>query len=757
MGARERKTASSLLVVSNRLPVTAYRTSGGIEYKRSTGGLIAALEPMLRERGGTWVGWPGLELRSGEKLPRFQTPFGVHPVRLSEMEVRGFYHGFSNRTLWPLFHSLPDRTRYDRREWESYGRVNARFAEAAATLAAPDTLVWIHDYQLMLAPDRLRALVPGARIAFFLHIPFPPYDVFRLLPWDRDVLRGLLACDLVGFHVRSYARNFLDCVERLLEIPVDRERLLVPYGDRLVGVGAFPLGIDFDVVEARARSAEPAHTSGGERIVFGADRLDYTKGILERIRAFERLLELHPEHRGNIVLLQVTVPSRSQVAQYRDLKRQIDELVGRVNGRFGTESWSPIRYLYRELSPEQLSALYRDADVALVTPLRDGMNLVAKEFVASQVDKPGVLVLSRLAGAAETMPEAVLVNPCNLDGTAAGIEQALSMPEDERRARLEKLRERERRFNVHTWAASFLDAARAVQPGLQPPTEAQLEEWLSDFVAGHRVALFLDYDGTLTPLCAHPRDAALSPAMRRAVARCAARDDLDVTIVSGRSLADVTAMVGEPRITYAGNHGLEIGAPDLPHFRHPDLPHFESAVRGLGTALEGVATDGAWVEPKGATLTFHFRAVPEILRAPMAARARALIRDAGFQARGAHAAVEARPPIGWDKGQAVVHILRQRYGVSWGERVRVVYVGDDDTDEDALRVLSGLGVSFRVGSPGTPSHATFRLHDVTGVQVLVEWLGRRPAADAARATSDAGRVTPMDDCARSGSSRTADS
>ena len=726
MGAGEERNGAGLIVVSNRLPVTAHRTARGVEYRRSSGGLITALEPVLRDRGGTWIGWPGLVLRTGEKLPRLQTPFGIRPVRLNDAEVRGFYHGSSNRTLWPLLHLLPDRARYERRDWETYVRVNARFAEVAAEIASPGDIVWVHDYQLLLAAAQLRTRAPDLRIAFFLHVPFPPVDVFRLLPWDREVLHGLLACDLVGFHVDGYVRNFLDCIERLLELPVDRERMRVHYEDRVVGVGAFPLGIDFELVESRAHAAERARADGGERIVFGADRLDYTKGIPERIRAFEHLLELHPEHRGRVVLMQVTAPSRSQVAEYRELKREIEELVGRVNGRFGTERWSPVRYLYRDLPPEQLGALYRDADVALITPLRDGMNLVAKEFVTSQVRHAGVLVLSRLAGAAETMREALLVNPCDVDGTAAALQQALTMPEDERRRRLDALRARERRCDVRAWAATFLDAAVAAAPGLRSPVAAEFEQWLADIVAGRRLALFLDYDGTLTPLCAHPREAVLSAAMRRAVAACAARDDTDVTVVSGRSLADVAAMVGHSGITYAGNHGLEIAGPGIPDFRHEDLPYFEAAVGRLAESLAGVASDGAWVEPKGATLTFHFRAAPETVQAELAARARAVIRAAGFQARDAHAAVEARPPIGWDKGRAVLHVLRSRYGPGWGERVGVVYVGDDDTDEDAMRALAGLGLTFRVGSPGRPTHATHRLPDVTSVQALVEWLARRP-------------------------------
>jgi trehalose 6-phosphate synthase/phosphatase len=725
----QRAADRPVVVVSNRLAVTLHRGSRSLEYRRSTGGLVAALDPILRNCGGTWIGWPGLDLRPGEQLPPFEMPYGIRPVRLSEGEVSRYYHGFSNRTLWPLFHSLPGRSRFDRREWETYSRVNARFAEAAAEAAGGDSLVWVHDYQLMTTPGYLRQLAPDLRVAFFLHIPFPPYDVFRLCPWDCDILRGLLSCDLVGFHVGSYARNFLDCVDRLLHAPVDHDRMLVEYGDRVVGVGAFPLGIDFDVVESLARTAPPIRVAHGERLVLGADRLDYTKGIPERIRVFERLLELHPEHRGKTVLLQLAVPSRSQVAEYRDLKRQIDELVGRVNGRFATESWSPIRYLYRELSPGQLASLYRDADVALVTPLRDGMNLVAKEFVASQVTKPGVLILSGLAGTAETMDEAILVNPCDIDGTAAALQRALTMPEEQRRGRLDALRDRERRFNVHAWAGAFLQAACANQPGLQPPTAAQFEGWLAAFLAGRRLALFLDYDGTLAPLSEHPAKATLPAPMRWALAACADRADSDVTIVSGRSLADITTVVDHPGLTYAGNHGLEIAGPDLPAFRHEDLSHYEAAVRPLAGALEAIASDGAWVEEKGPTLTFHYRAVPEAQRAHLAARARSIIRDAGFQARDAHAAVEARPPAGWTKGHAVFYVVRQRYGPAWSERVRVIYIGDDETDEDAFRALAGIGMTFRVGNPVRSTFATYRLHDVVAVHAFLEWLAQRPVVE----------------------------
>jgi trehalose 6-phosphate synthase/phosphatase len=717
-------------VVSNRLPVTAHRGPRGLELRPSPGGLVSALEPVLQRSGGVWVGWPGIEVRSGESFPAAPKPYRIQPVHLSDTEINGFYHGFCNRTLWPLFHSFPVRTRFDRREWEMYERVNTRFAEVAASASADASLVWIHDYQLMLAPLHLRETLQGTRVAFFLHIPFPPYDLFRLLPWDRDLLRGLLACDLIGFHVEGYARNFLDCVEELLGARVDRRAWLVEHGDRTVRIGVFPLGIDFELYEARARAAPPA-TARQERIVLGVDRLDYTKGIPERILAFERMLELYPGHREEVVLLQVAVPSRFQVAEYREMKRQIDELVGRVNGRFATAHWSPIRYLYRSFPPERLVALYRDADVGLVTPLRDGMNLVAKEFVACQVDEPGVLVLSRLAGAAETMHEALLVNPYNLDGTAEAIHRALVMSEAERRSRLAALRRRERSDNVYVWQQAFLRAALGAQVELQPPTDSDFEAWLGGRLSRYRLALFLDYEGTLTPLRDAPGCDVLSEAMRQALAACACRDDTDVTVVGAQSLDSLQTMVPEPEVTYAANSGFEIAGPDLLLFRHEDLALYESRIAALATQLAEVTAPGAWSEQHGAMLTFHYRHVAPAQRPRLVEQVRDVITNSGFQAREANYAVEARPPIGWDKGHAVLHIVRSRYGPTWSEGARIVYVGNDQTDEDAFWRLAGLAMTFRVGSADTPTYADRRLPNVGAVQALLEWLAQRPAPETA--------------------------
>ncbi len=720
---------AALIVVSNRLPISLRRGRDSLVVERSAGGLVAALDPALRRTGGTWIGWPGMRLRESEKLPSVDEAYTITPVPMNDNEVRRYYHGLSNGALWPLFHSFPERTRFDRRDWEIYESVNERFAQVTADELTRNCLVWIHDYHLMRVGPHLRRRCPNQRIAFFLHIPFPSYDIYRTLPWYREVLIGLMACDQVGFHCPGYVRNFLDCAERLLGARVDRDKNLVQFGARTVRADAFPLGIDYEGHERRARSAPHSARRDSHKVILGVDRLDYTKGIPGRIRAFERLLEVYPEHRERAVLIQVAVPSRGQVAEYQALKREIDELVGRVNGRFATSEWSPIRYLYRSVSPERLASLYRDADVALVTPLRDGMNLVAKEFVASQTEDPGVLVLSRMAGAAESMHEALMVNPYNIDGVANSLHQALTMDFQDRANRMRALQRRERRHDLHAWLEGFLSAASGPAAQMRPTALQDFDLWLSPYLRSDlQLALFLDYDGTLTPIVSHPSQAVLDDETRELIQRCGARSDTDVSIVSGRKLDDVRSLVRLPGITYAGNHGLEIVGPGIESFSHEDVPHYQKRIASLAQELEHICIEGAWVEEKGASLTLHLRALSHLDQRSLDSRARELILEAGFQVREAHCALEARPPIGWDKGHAVLYVLRERYGPAWSENVRTIYAGDDRTDEDAFRVLSGLGVSFRIGNTDTPTQATRQLPDVESVKTLLRWLASRPEA-----------------------------
>ncbi|MBA3639400.1 MAG: trehalose-6-phosphate synthase, partial [Acidobacteria bacterium] len=420
-----------LLIVSNRLPVTAsIGEDGAVTLKDASGGLATGLGPWHERAGGVWFGWPGdvtqlSEARRAE-LEALLHARSIRPVLLSTDHINQYYHGFSNRVLWPLFHYLIDRVPVDAAGWGAYRQVNARFADAVVEEYRPGDLIWVHDYQLMLVPQMIRARVPGARIGFFLHIPFPSSEVFRTLPWRREVLAGLLGADLVGFHTFAYLRHFLASLLHVDGVETDIDRVRVDGRD--VHLGAFPMGIDAGGIVAQANDQsviDAAETirreANGRRILLGIDRLDYTKGIPRRLTAIERLLTRHPALRDELRYIQVAVPSRGEVDSYQRFRRQVEELVSRINGNYGTLRSTPIHYMHQSVEQQDLVALYRAADVMLVTPLRDGMNLVAKEFVASRTDDDGVLVLSEFAGAAAEFGAALLVNPYDVDAVADAV------------------------------------------------------------------------------------------------------------------------------------------------------------------------------------------------------------------------------------------------------------------------------------------------------------------------------------------------
>ncbi|HYD47832.1 MAG TPA: trehalose-6-phosphate synthase, partial [Terriglobales bacterium] len=700
----------------------------------------------LQRRGGKWIGWAGAQLTREARARLQESSYEMLAVDLAEVEVGRYYHGLSNRTLWPLFHCFPDLARFNQVDWEAYASANDKFAALTVEAADTDSLIWVHDYHLMLAPRTIRRALPQSRLAFFLHIPFPPYDIFRLLPWSNELLRGVLACDLVGFHVDNYTRNFLDCCELLLGARVDRNNRTVHHAGRSVRVGAFPIGIDFDYYETLALKAPPAGTPR-EQLVIGVDRLDYTKGIPERLLVFERLLELYPQHRERVIFLQLAVPSRAQVAEYRQLKRQIDELVGRINGRFSTATWSPIRYLYQSMPSERLTGLYRDADVALVTPGRDGMNLVAKEFVASQVDKPGVLILSRLAGAAETMAEAILVNPYDLEGTAQALHRALTMEEAERRTRLGALRQRERRANVTWWVEQFLAAAHQASQIGERPDAKDFERWFGNTVEQKQLALFLDYDLILSQTgSVQPHTLA---ELRKALEQCLARGDMQVGIVSGRPLRELTAELGdESGLILIASHGLEIGGVAGDSFMHEDALHYRERIARLERELHRIATAGARVNHIGVGLQVIFANTRRRDVAAQLEQVRAAITRAGFQARDLPRGVEARVPIPWNAGHAIMHAVRHTSGPDWSERVRIVYIGDDASDEETFHILAGLGITLRVGTSDTVTAASRQLPDVENVLSLLQWIGQRQPKAANRrlgSSSNGGSGNGVDD------------
>lgn len=453
-----------LTIISNRSPYQLKEKSGKLSYERNAGGLVSVLDEILRRAGGTWIAW-------GEKavaptqigIPPESPRYSLSLIPLTDFEVDQYYHGFSNRVLWPLSHYFMDRCHFRGEYWKGYREVNEKFATAFREGTDHQELVWIQDFHLTLLPSFLRREHPRLSIGFFWHIPFPASPVFRVLPWRVEVLRGLLGSDLIGFQLPLHAEHFLRSVEDVLGIPVDRGTCSIKYDGRVVKVGVFPVGIDFrkwdslasnpDIVE---KARQIRNEIGVERIILGVDRLDYTKGIRERLLAYERFLERYPQFRGRVCLIQVAVPSRTRVEEYRLLRREIDESIGRITGRFSTRKWSPLRYLYQSFPMEDVAAYYLASDLALITPLRDGMNLVAKEYVASRVGDDGSLILSEFTGAAATLTDAILVNPYDVDGLADAIRLSLSMPDTEKRSRMGRLRQAVREKDVYWWCESFL-------------------------------------------------------------------------------------------------------------------------------------------------------------------------------------------------------------------------------------------------------------------------------------------------------------
>jgi trehalose 6-phosphate synthase/phosphatase len=462
--------AGRLLIVSNRLPITVHRDRGGVRVEQSVGGLATGLRAPHERSGGYWIGWPGnLESLANEDV--FAVREQLHamraiPVTLQRREARVFYETISNSVLWPLMHDRLDRLPLVIEGWATYESVNERFADVICSVYRPGDLVWIHDYQLMRLPALLRRRLPGARIGFFLHVPFPNPEVFLALPVRRWLVEGLLGADVIGFHTRRYRGHFTGVLRRQLGLEMDADEH-VRWEDRAIRLGVFPMGVDAQEISVastdRAVTARVLeHRAHGARLLLGIDRLDYSKGMPRRIAAFERLLLDHPELRGHVRLLQLAVPSRGGVSAYRKFRREFELLVSRVNGRFATPAWTPIQYLHRSVDPTELHALYRAADVMLVTPLRDGMNLVSKEFVAARTDEGGVLVLSEFAGAADQLQEALIVNPYDVAGVAATMHDALMMDGGERRRRMRALRERVFREDVHAWVRAFIEALTPV-------------------------------------------------------------------------------------------------------------------------------------------------------------------------------------------------------------------------------------------------------------------------------------------------------
>jgi alpha,alpha-trehalose-phosphate synthase [UDP-forming] len=462
-----------LIVVSNRVPYNVKKVRGEILYKKSVGGLVTALDPILCRRGGQWIGWNGYSGYSRELSGELvvgkdcdQEGYSLKLINLSAKELKNYYHGFANRSLWPLFHGFISQSYFNKDYFWFYRKINNRFANRILEEIDGAELIWIHDYQLCMTPASLRERSKKKlKIIFFLHIPFPNFEAFRVLPWDKEILKGLLGNDLVGFQTSRDAYNFLECCKNILDLDVDFKNMKISYGGREIEARGFPISIDFDRFNTLAKSRETVKyrknikdLGGDAKVVISVERLDYTKGIKERLKAVDRFFTRYPEYLKKVVFLQISVPSRTKIKEYIELKREIDELVGNINGKFSDGLWSPIQYLFKALPQQQLAALYKYSDICLVTSLRDGMNLIGKEYASCNVSQDGVLILSELTGASyELGSNSLMVNPYDTDEVADTLKKALNMHRATRKKMMQGLQKTIRENNIYVWADNFLD------------------------------------------------------------------------------------------------------------------------------------------------------------------------------------------------------------------------------------------------------------------------------------------------------------
>jgi trehalose 6-phosphate synthase/phosphatase len=734
--------AGRLIIVSNRLPVSVERGEDGLAYQPSVGGLATSLGALREETEMLWLGWPGLtprdESEADELRNHLRQEYGCLPIFLPEDTFQGYYAGFSNGCLWPLFHYFMQYAHYDWDEWHAYQQVNQMFADALADLVEPDDRLWIHDYHLMLLPEMVRESTPSATIGFFLHIPFPSYELFRTLPWREEILRGMLGSDLIGFHSYSYARHFNSSLLRILGLENEFGRVSI--GERPVKVDTFPLGIDVErfsnahkLPEVQESLAELEKQRGNRKIVLSVDRLDFTKGILERLKAFSRFLDDYPNWRGRVSLVSICVPSRQSVPEYQTLKRQVDEMVGRINGRFSRPGWTPIWYLYRKLPFEGLVPFYLLADVALVTPLRDGMNLVAKEYLASRPDGSGVLVLSETAGSAEELGEALIVNPHDEHNIVQKLLEALTMPVEEQRRRNAPMVARLQRYTTTRWADDFLmqlDEARDARPnyrarGLSGERRSQL---LDEYETAGRRLLLLDYDGTLVGFRARAEGAEPDAELLTLLRTLRADGRNTVVVISGRDHQTLDDWLGETGIDLVAEHGarVRINGSDWKVTEEGGPTDWRQEIRPVLDVYVD-RTPGAYLEDKGSSLVWHYRqAEPEL----GSQRAKELVETLE--------AYLSNTPLHLMQGAKVIEVKRsnvnkgraaQRWLGPESDYDFVLAIGDDVTDEDLFAVVPKQGYSIKVGrSP--QSQARYYVRDVAKVrELLTEMAESQGSAD----------------------------
>lgn len=694
-----------LYIISNRLPLKVNCENDEFVFSRSEGGLATGLDSLHTSYEKHWIGWPGMCINKEEEKQEITTTLeelNFHPVFLSQEHFENYYEGYSNSTIWPLCHYFFAYTQYKNRFWQAYKQVNSLFCEEICRLVGPGDLVWVQDYQLMLLPGMLRKIYPELNIGYFHHIPFPSYELFRILPERAEILKGLLGADFIAFHTHDYMRHFISAAERVLRVDFKLDE--VQLDNRVVRVDALPMGINYELynnssLEPETRKAidRTRKLFGNNKLVLSVDRLDYSKGILHRLGGFAAFLEHHPEYRGKVTLAMVIVPSRDHVGCYAELKTKIDEEIGAINGRYSTMDWTPVCYFYHGFSFAELSAMYHVADIALVTPLRDGMNLVAKEYIATKRDNAGVLILSEMAGAAVEMTDALLINPNDTEQIEHAICTALEMPVEEQKRRIERMQSVISFHTVDKWASDFVLGMNEISNKNELLRQkliviSDVEAIKSRYSQAHKRLILLDYDGTLTPITTRPEDAIPTQELLNVLGKLANDTANKVVINSGRDHHTLDKWLGKLPVSLAAEHGALYKENGVWHNYNISVEWSDELLSILNLFVK--KTPGSRLEEKKTAIAWHYREVDAwlgTLRAQQIVNALVPICSRlNMQIIQGNKVIELKSPY-YTKGSEVSRQLQiSNYDF-------ILAMGDDTTDDDMFRALSSNAETIKIG------------------------------------------------------------
>jgi len=715
------------IIVSNRLPVKIVEQNGEYLLSPSEGGLATGLGSVYKKGDNIWIGWPGIDVpeERQQEVTEKLAELNLIPVFLTPEEINLYYEGFSNEVLWPVFHYMVTYANFEQTYWNFYQTVNNKFSNVVIEHLKEGDTVWVHDYQLLLLPALIRQAQAHVIIGFFQHIPFPSYEIFRLIPWRAELVDGMFGADLLGFHTFDDVRHFLSAAARLSGAKISDN--VITTKDRQIVVESFPMGIDADKFgqlltdpEVIAHVSSLRETMEDRKVILTIDRLDYSKGILQRLQAYELLLKEHPEYVDRLSLYMIVVPSRDTVPQYKELRDQIDQLVGNINASYRTLNWLPVHYFYRSFPIEFLSALYATADVCLVTPMRDGMNLVSKEYVASREDDTGVLILSEMAGASKELNDALIVNPNNIGEVMRAIVQAINMSDEEQKTRMSVMKGIVKKFDIHLWVKNFMDKLEEVkqlQESLLTKYAVRVvrEQIAQDYAAAVDRFIFLDYDGTLVGFNGNIDKASPDKELYDILEQLSADPSNRVVIVSGRRNQTLEEWFGHMRLDLIAEHGAW-----QKHYNESwkSLPLLtDKWKQEVKTVLDTYTdrTPGSFIEDKSYSLVWHYRKVEEglgELRAnEIINHLKVTVADKGLQMMPGNKVIEFKN-IEVNKGKATLNWL---YG---NDPDFVIALGDDHTDEDIFKALPTSAYTIKVGS--NISAARYYLRNFMEVRELLK-------------------------------------